>query len=67
MNDYVYPGIYFAYFTFFLLFGFAVFFCVRSLKDGYFGPDGEKVKYQMLDDTSDVNPSLEASESARTE
>lgn len=53
MKDYVYPSIYFAYFTFFLLFAGAVIFCVRSLKDGYFGRDSESVKYRMLEDDED--------------
>ena len=50
MADYVYPSIYFAYFFFFLLFCGAVYFFVRSFKDGYWGEDAEDVKYRMLED-----------------
>jgi hypothetical protein len=53
--DYVYPSVYFAYLVFFLSTVFAVIFCVRSLKDGYWGPDAEEPKHRMLADeeTSD--------------
>jgi len=50
MADYVYPSIYFAYTFFFIAFVGAVYFCVRSAKDGYWGNDAESVKYRMLDD-----------------
>lgn len=50
MNDYVYPSIFFAYFFFFLLLVGAVFFFVRSFKDGYWGRDSEAAKYQMMSD-----------------
>ncbi len=57
MHDYVYPSIFFSYFLFFLMLGGAIFFCVRSLKDGYWGRDGEDVKYRMLeDDTEEAKP-----------
>ncbi len=50
MADYMYPSIFFAYFLFFLLAGLTVFFFVRSLRDGYWGPHGEDAKYRMLED-----------------
>jgi len=53
MHDYVYPSIFFSYFLFAILLGGAVFFCVRSIKDGYWGRDGEEVKYRMLKDDGD--------------
>ena len=48
--DYTYPSIYFAYLFFALMFLLAVFFCWRSARDGYWGKDGEDVKYTVLDD-----------------
>jgi hypothetical protein len=48
--DYTWPSVYFAYLFFFLMFGLAVFFCIKSAKDGYWGKDGEDIKYTMLDD-----------------
>lgn len=53
MHDYVYPSIFFSYFLFTLLLAGAVFFCVRSIKDGYWGRDSEDVKYRMLKDETD--------------
>jgi hypothetical protein len=50
MRDYVYPSVFFAYFYFLILLVGAVFFFVRSFKDGYWGRDGEEVKYKMLED-----------------
>jgi hypothetical protein len=50
MNDYTYPGVFFSYLFFALSLALAVFFFVRSWKDGYWGKDGEQVKYQVLHD-----------------
>ena len=50
MNDYVYPSIYFAYFLFLILFIGALYFFARSFKDGYWGRDGEEVKYTVFED-----------------
>ena len=50
MPDYTYPSVYFAYGFFTLMFLLAVFFFVRSWKDGYWGAHGEDVKYQIFDD-----------------
>lgn len=50
MRDYVYPSIYFAYFYFFMLLIGAIFFFVRSIKDGYWGSKSEEPKYRMLED-----------------
>ena len=56
MNDATYASVYFSYFLFFLLAGGAVFFFVRSLKDGYLGNDSEEPKFRMLHDDEDDLP-----------
>jgi hypothetical protein len=56
MNDATYASVYFSYFLFFLLAGGAVFFFVRSLKDGYLGGNSEEPKYRMLKDDEDDLP-----------
>jgi len=50
MTDYTWPSVYFAYLFFALCFGLAVFFFVRSWRDGYWGAKGEDVKYRMFED-----------------
>jgi len=50
MSDYSYPSVYFAHFLFLLFMAGAVFFFIRSLKDGYLGANSEEPKYRMLDD-----------------
>lgn len=50
MRDYVYPSVFLAYLMFFLCFAGAVFFLVRSRKDGYWGRDSEDPKFRMLAD-----------------
>jgi len=52
MNDYTWPSVYFAYFFFALCFLLAVFFFVRSWKDGYWSKQGEDVKYQVFDENA---------------
>ncbi|HXJ88397.1 MAG TPA: cbb3-type cytochrome oxidase assembly protein CcoS [Candidatus Binatia bacterium] len=54
MHDYVYPSIFLAYLMFFLCFAGALFFLVRSRKDGYWGKDSEDPKYRMLADDDTV-------------
>ena len=49
MNDYTWPSVYFAYFFFAISLGLAVYFFVRSWKDGYWGKDAEEVKYVVFD------------------
>ncbi|HEY2858454.1 MAG TPA: hypothetical protein VGJ21_08565 [Terracidiphilus sp.] len=60
MTDPTYVSVYFAYFLFFLFAGGAVFFFLRSLKDGYLGSNSEEPKYRMLkddrEDDSSTNP-----------
>ena len=51
--DYTWPSVYFAYLFFFIMFGLAVFFCVKTAKDGYWGKDGEDVKYRMFEDDAE--------------
>ncbi|HTT22578.1 MAG TPA: hypothetical protein VMG82_26860 [Candidatus Sulfotelmatobacter sp.] len=48
MHDYVYPSIFLAYLMFFLCFAGALFFLLRSRKDGYWGKNSEDPKYRML-------------------
>jgi hypothetical protein len=48
--DYSYPSIFFSYFLFFLLAFGALFFFIRSIKDGYWGRGSEEAKYRMLED-----------------
>lgn len=50
MQDYTYPSIYLSYLFFFLASIGAVYFFVRSYKDGYWGEKGEEAKYRMLND-----------------
>lgn len=50
MADYMYPSVFFSYFLFFLLTALTLFFFVRSARDGYWGQQGEDVKYRMLED-----------------
>ncbi len=49
-GDYVYPSIYFAYFFFAIMAGLALYFLVRSWRDGYFDAKGEEIKYRMMED-----------------
>src|SRR4051812_35132334 len=49
MSDYTWPSVYFAYLFFALCVVFAVVFFVKSLRDGYWGRDGEDVKYRIFD------------------
>jgi hypothetical protein len=49
MHDYTWPSVYFSYLFFALSLGLAVFFFVRSLRDGYFGDEAEEAKYQVFD------------------
>jgi len=58
MTDYTYPSVYFSYFLFFLLAAGAVFFFIRSLKDGYLGKDSEEPKYRMLKDETEDDETL---------
>lgn len=48
--DYTYPSVYFAYFFFLIVALGALFFFFRTRKHGYWGKDGEEVKYRMLKD-----------------
>jgi len=50
MNDYTYPSIYFAYLFFGLMFGLAVFFFVKTFRQGYWGKDSEDAKFRMFED-----------------
>jgi hypothetical protein len=50
MSDYTWPSIFFSYFFFALCLAFAVFFCIRSWKDGYWKKSGEEIKYRIFED-----------------
>ncbi len=50
MRDYGYPSVFFAYFFFTLLAAGALFFLIRSIKDGYWSEKSEDPKYRMLKD-----------------
>jgi len=50
MSDYVYPSVFFAYFLCAIFLAGAVFFMLRSRRDGYWGKDSEEPKYRMLQD-----------------
>jgi hypothetical protein len=50
MTDYTWPSVYFAYLFFAICFGVAVFFFIRSWKDGYWSNHGEDIKYTVFDD-----------------
>ena len=52
MNDYTWPSVYFAYLFFAICFALAVFFFIRSWKDGYWSKQGEAIKYQIFDEPS---------------
>jgi hypothetical protein len=49
MRDYTWPSVYFAYLFFALSVALALFFFVRSWKDGYWGKDAEEIKFQVFD------------------
>ncbi len=50
MTDYTWPSVYFAYLFFAICFVLALFFFIRSWKDGYWSRQGEEVKYHVFDD-----------------
>ena len=49
-TDYTYPSVYFAYLFFAISLFLAVYFFIKSRRDGYWGEKGEDAKYQMFDD-----------------
>jgi hypothetical protein len=51
--DYTWPSVYFAYLFFALMFILAVYFFVKSARDGYWGKEGEDIKYRMLEDDAE--------------
>jgi hypothetical protein len=48
--DYTYPSVFFAYLYFALMLGLALFFFVKTLRDGYWGKNGEEVKHHVFSD-----------------
>ena len=55
MTDYTWPSVYFAYLFFALSAGLTIYFFVRSRKDGYWGKEGEKIKYQVFEKDEPCN------------
>ena len=51
--DYTYPSVFFAYLFFGLMAGLAVFFFVKTLRDGYWSEHGEDVKHHVFADGED--------------
>jgi len=49
-TDYTYPSVYFAYLFFAISLFLAVYFFIKSRRDGYWGEKGEDAKYQMFED-----------------
>jgi len=50
MTDYTYQSVFFSYFLFILLAGGALYYFIRSIKDGYLGRNSEEPKHRMLRD-----------------
>ena len=50
MRDYTWPSIYFAYLFFALSALLALYFFVRSWKDGYWNKESEAIKYSVFED-----------------
>jgi len=53
MNDPTWQSVYFAYLLFAIFAGGAVYFFIRTIKDGYLGPNSEEPKYRMMKDYPD--------------
>ncbi|SPE29999.1 hypothetical protein SBA3_1620012 [Candidatus Sulfopaludibacter sp. SbA3] len=54
MSDYTWPSVYFAYLFFTISLVLAVYFFVRSLKDGYWNKESESIKYQVFENDSSL-------------
>ena len=50
MSDYTWPSVFFSYFFFGLCLFVALFFFIRSLKDGYWNKESEKIKDHVFKD-----------------
>ena len=55
MQDYSYPSVFLSYLMFAIFLAGGIYFFLRSRKDGYWGPDSEEIKYQMLRDEESDN------------
>jgi len=55
MSDYTWPSVYFAYLFFSLSLALAVFFFLRSRKDGYWSKESEDIKYRVFEEGEGVN------------
>jgi len=56
MTDYTWPSVYFAYFFFAICLVLAVFFFIRSLKDGYWSKESEDIRYQVFEEGGPAHP-----------
>lgn len=65
MRDYGYPSVFFAYFFFALLVAGALFFLIRSVKDGYWSEKSEEAKYRMLEDDDEMTKGVSSREFRR--
>jgi len=63
VHDYVYPSIFLAYLMFFLFVAGALFFLIRSRKDGYWGEKSEDPKFHVLHDGGDAPANRDAENS----
>jgi len=50
MRDYTWPSIFLSYGFFFISLAVAIYFCVRSVKQGYWKKSSEEIKYRMFDE-----------------
>jgi len=50
MTDYTYQSVFFAYLLLVVLAACALYFFIRSIKDGYLGPRSEEPKFRMMED-----------------
>jgi hypothetical protein len=55
MTDYTWPSVYFAYLFFTICLGLAIYFLIRSRKDGYWSKESENIKYQVFEEYEGVN------------
>jgi len=65
MTDYTWPSVYFAYLFFFLSLGLALFFFVRSMKDGYWKRESEEIKLQVFEEEGGSVPRQETMDERR--
>jgi hypothetical protein len=50
MNDYTWPSVYFSYLFFTICLLLAIYFFLRSRKDGYWSKESEEIKYRVFEE-----------------